>query len=167
VLGRYENFPATIHKEAVFITQLSSKTLQQKLVRIINGINGKTYNLEDIAAPSVPDCSVTFECGIADASDFNYLDKEETSKVLKLLRKKPLQTMDFFFAIRYYKTQNEKRTSLRFDYYMVRLMFTTSTVETQVVHERGPRHLSPQDVVNFIANSVNGTSPKKILKQSE
>jgi hypothetical protein len=167
MLGRYENFPATIHKEAVFTTPLSSKTLQQKLVRIINGINSKTHKLEDIAAPSVPNCSIIFECGIADANDFNYLDKEETSKVLKALRKKPLQTMDFFFAVRYYRTQGEKRNPLRFDYYMIRLVFSMNAMETQVSHERGPRHLTPQDVVNFIVNNVNGTSPKKILKQLE
>ena len=167
MLGRYDYFPATIHERAFFTTPLSSKTLQQKLIRTFNGMNGKTYKLEDITVPSVPDCSVTFECGIAEATEFNYLDREETSKLLKILRKKPLQTMDFFFAIRYCKTQNKKRNPLRFDYYMIRLMFGTNAIETQVSHERGPRHVSPQDVVNFVASSVNGTAPKKILRRSD
>ena len=167
MLGRYEYFPETIHERAFFTTPLSSKTLQQKLVRTINGINEKTYKLEDITTPSLHDCSVTFECGIAEATEFSYVNKEETSRLLKILRKKPLETMDFFFAIRYCKTQNEEKKPLRFDYYMVRLVFGANAVETQVSHERGPRHVSPQDLASFIANSVNGASPKKILRRSD
>ena len=166
MLGRYENFPATIHKKAFFTTLLSTKTLQQKLVRILHSINGKTYNLEDVAAPSVPDCNVIFECGIAESTNFNYIDKEETSKVLKTLRKKPFQTMDFFLAVRYYKAQNEKKTPLRFDYYMVRFIFNINAVEVQVSHERGPRYMSPQDIVDFLAHIVNEASSKKVLKAS-
>jgi len=167
MLGFYENFPENVHKTARFATTISNKRLQQTLIQIFQEINSKTFNLEDIAAPSMSKCTVIFEFGIAEANNFNYLDNEETSRALKVLQKKPFQVMDFFCAIRYYKTQNEKKTPLRFDYYMIRFIFNKNSIETRVFHERGPRYISPEDIANFVADEINETFSKKILKAFE
>jgi len=164
MLGLYENFPKTLHKTAFFAASISNKRLQQALIQTLQKINNENSNLEEIANPSVPQCTVILEFGIAEANNFNYLDNEETNKVLKVIQKKPLQLMDFFCALRYYKMQNGKKTPLRFDYYMMRFTFNKDSMEIQIFHERGPRYISPEDIANFVVNKISETFSKKILK---
>ena len=164
MLGLYENFPKTIHKTASFAASISNKRLQQALIQTLQKINNKNFNLQEITNPSMPQCAAILEFGIAETNSFNYLDDEEANKVLKVIQKKPLQVMDFFCALRYYKMQNEEKTPLRFDYYMIRFIFNEDLMEIQIFHERGPRHVSPEDVANFVANKINETFSKKILK---
>jgi hypothetical protein len=164
MLGYYENFPENIHKIARFATSASNKKLQQTIIKILHKLNNENFNLEDIAKPSILQCNTIFEFGIAETNNFNYLDAEETSKVLKIVYKKPFQIMDFFCAIRYYKTRNEEKTPLKFDYYMLRFLFDKNFVEVQIFHERGPRHMSPEDITILIANKINETFSKRILK---
>ena len=164
MLGLYENFPKTVHKTAFFAALISNKRLQQALIQMFQKINNENFNLEEIANPSVPQYTVILEFGIAEANNFNYLDNEEANKVLKVIQKKPFQLMDFFCALRYYKTQNEKKTPLRFDYYMMRFTFNKDSMEIQIFHERGPRYISPEDIANFVVNKISETFSKKILK---
>ena len=164
MLGLYENFPKTVHKTASFATSISNKRLQQALIQTFQKINNKNFNLEEIANPSVPQCTVILEFGIAEANNFNYLNTEETNKMLKIIQKKPLQVMDFFCALRYYKMQNGKKTPLRFDYYMIRFIFNKDSMEIQIFHERGPRYTSPEDITDFIGGKINERFSKKILK---
>lgn len=166
MLGFYENFPTNVHRIAHFSVSASKKRLQRALTQTLRKLNKKTFRLEDVAHPSVPQCTVIFEFGIAEADSFNYLDKKETNRVLKIIRKNSYQVMDFFCVIRYYKTQNRKKTPLKFDYYMLRFTFDNKTTEVHVFHERGPRHVSPKEIVNFVATKINKTFSKKILKAS-
>jgi hypothetical protein len=164
MLGLYENFPKTIHKTASFSTSISNKRLQQALIQTFQKINDENFNLDEIANPSVPQCTAILEFGIAEANDFNYLDTEETNKTLKVIRKNPLQVMDFFCALRYYRMQSGKKTPLRFDYYMMRFIFDKDSMKIQVFHERGPRYVSPEDIANFVVNEIGETFSRKILK---
>ena len=76
--------------------------------------------------------------------------------------------MDIFCAIRYYKkVQDEKKRPLRFDYYMLRFLFNKNTVEMLVLHERGPRYVSPEEIITFLANKINEAFSKKVLKSLE
>jgi len=164
MLGFYENFPENIHKTASFTTPISNRRLQAKMIQLLHETNNKTFNLEDVADPSIPRCTAIFEFGIAETNNFNYLDNEETSKALKVVQKKPFQVMDFYCAIRYYKTQNERRTPLKFDYYMLRFLFNKNSIEIQVFHERGPRYVSPEDIVDFFIGKISETFSKKVIK---
>jgi len=164
MLGLYENFPKTVHKTAFFATSISNKRLQQALIQTFQKINNENFNLETIANPSVPQCTVILEFGIAEANSFSYLDTEETNKVLKVLKKTPLRIMDFFCALRYYRIQNGKKTPLRFDYYMLRFTFNKDSVTMQIFHERGPRYISPEDIANLVINKLAANFSKKILK---
>jgi hypothetical protein len=167
MLGFYDNFPVNIHRIDNFSTPFSSKKLQQRLMGVLFEINRRTFSFEEIAYPTVPECTIIFEAGLAEAKSFNYIDEEEAKKVLSALRKSPFQTMDFFCAVRYYKDAAEKKTPLKFDYYMLRVVFGKNSVEIQVFHERGPRYISPEDIVTFLVNMINETSTRKILKKIE
>jgi hypothetical protein len=167
MLGFYENFPVNIHRIENFTTPLSSKKLQQRLIQVLHDINRRTFSFEEIAYPTVPECTIIFEAGLAEAKNFNYIDEEETRKVLSALRKATFQTMDFFCAVRYYKGTAEKKTPLKFDYYLMRVVFGKNSVEIQVFHERGPRYISPEDIITFLVNEVNKTSSRRTLKSVE
>jgi hypothetical protein len=162
MLGLYENFPKTVHKTAFFATSISNKRLQQTIIQTFQKINNENFRLEEIASPSVHQCTVILEFGIAEANNFNYLDNEEANKMLKVIQKTPFRIMDFFCALRYYKVQNGKKTPLRFDYYMMRFTFNKSSMEMQIFHERGPRYVSPGDIANFVVNKMGEAFPKKV-----
>ena len=167
MLGLYENFPENIHRTESFASSLSSKKLQQRLIQILSEINRKTFSFEEIAHPTVPECAIIFEVGIADANSFNYIDEEETNKVLNALKKEPFRVIDFFCAVRYYKAKTEKKVPLKFDYYMMRAVFGKDSMEIRVFHERGPRYIAPEDIVTLLVNKINKTSAKRILKTIE
>ncbi|NWF87318.1 hypothetical protein HXY32_05870 [Candidatus Bathyarchaeota archaeon] len=167
MLGVYEQFPLNVHKIKTFTTSISIKKLQQTLIQTFYKINNKDFKLEDIALPSLPQCIAIFEFGIAEANNFNYLNEEETNKGLRAIRKKPFQVLDFFCALRYYKINNEKKTPLKFDYYMIRFIFNKNLIKMQVFHEKGPRYASPEDIANFIADKTNENFSKKALKTLE
>jgi hypothetical protein len=165
MLGLYENFPVNIHRTDNFTSHLSSRKLQQRLIQVLHKLNRETFSFEEVAYPTVPECTIIFEVGLADAKSFNYIDEEETKRALSALKKATFQTMDFFCAVRYYK--GVAKAPLKFDYYLMRLVFGKNSVEIQVFHERGPRYISPEDIVTFLVNMVNGTSSRKILKKNE
>ena len=165
MLGFYENFPANIHRTDNFTSSLSSRKLQQRLIQVLHDVNCETFSFEEVAYPTVPECTIIFEVGLADAKSFNYIDEEETKRALSALRKATFQTMDFFCAVRYYK--GVAKTPLKFDYYLMRFIFGKNSVEIQVFHERGPRYISPEDIVAFLVNEINKISARKILKMFE
>ncbi len=167
MLGFYENFPANIHRTDSFTSPLSTRKLQQRLIQVLHDINRKTFSFEEIAYPTVPECTIIFEVGLAEAKSFNYIDEEETKRVLNALKKAPFQVMDLFCAVRYYKGRTEKKAPLKFDYYLMRVVFGKNSVEIQVFHERGPRYISPEDIVTFLVNMINEVSARKILKKIE
>jgi hypothetical protein len=167
MLGFYKNFPASVHKVVRFFISVSEKTLQKALVEAFYKLNNRTLNLEEVATPSVPQCTVIFEFGVAEDDDFNYLDDEERDRLLKVIRKKPFSIMDFLCVIRYYKIRNETRTALRFDYYMLRFAFNKKTAQMHVFHEKGLMYVSPKDLPWFIADRINAQFSRRMLKAKE
>ncbi|MEM0095456.1 MAG: hypothetical protein QW660_02310 [Candidatus Bathyarchaeia archaeon] len=155
MLGFYENFPVNVHMVAQLTTSVSVKRLQQAIIQALHKLNNENLSLDAVANPSVPGCTVIFEFGIAEGETFNYLDREETQKTLERVGKAPLQVMDFFCAVRYYRQREGKNKPLKFDYYMIRLTFNTKTVGIRVFHERGPRHISPEEIVDLVVSKVN------------
>jgi hypothetical protein len=165
-LGFYENFPQNIHIVETFNSTLSSKQLQRRLIQALHTANRREFSFEEIANPTVPEGKVIFEFGLAESGNFNFLDDEELKKALNFLGKERLHSMDFFCAIRYYKGNGEKKTALKFDYYMLRTVFGKGMFEVQVFHERGPRYVSPEDLVAFVFDRINEASNRKVLKKA-
>jgi hypothetical protein len=132
---------------------------------MLHDTNRKPFEFGEICHQAPQKQTVILEVGIAEGRGFNYMDEEETKKVLNVLKKESFRVMDFFVAMRYYKGKNSKKTPLRFDYYMLRFVFgENNSVELRVFHERGPRHTSPEDIATFLVNRVNEGSTRKILK---
>jgi hypothetical protein len=168
MFGVYDNFPENIHRVENFTSTLPNKKLQQKLIQAFYELNRKQYGLEEVGHPALHECTVIFEVGIADSNSFSHVDEEEMKKVATALRKKTFRIMDFFCAVRYYKDYSAKKTPLKFDYYMLRFVFAAeNAVELRVFHERGPRYISPDDLVMFLLNKVNEASGRKVLKRIE
>ena len=167
-LGFYENFPTNIHRIDSFNSSVSSKQLQQKLLKVFYDLNRKEFSFEEVTNPTVPGGRVIFEFGLAESEGFNYIDEEELKKAASLLAKERLSSMDFFCSIRYYKGSGENRTALKFDYYMLRTIFSKDMLEVQVFHERGPRYISPEELTAFIFIKINECSSgkRKILKKT-
>lgn len=164
MLGFYANFPQNIHKAETFSSSISSKKLQQVLVETLYRLNSENLSLEEVASPSIPGCKIVFEFGAAEGNDFNYLDAEEKERLMKALKKKPFQIMDFLCIIRYQRMQDKRKTRMRFDYYMLRLLFGEKLAEIQVSHEKGIRHTSPDDIVKLVVNRINTSFSKKVLR---
>jgi hypothetical protein len=162
-LGFYENFPSNVHLVESYNSTVSSKPLQQRIVKVLYEVNKKEFSFEEVANPTVPECKLIFEFGLADAENFNYVDEEEVNKILNLPEKELLRTIDFFCVIRYYR--GEKKKALKFDYYLLRTLYGRSTLEIQVSHKKGPRYLSPEDLTGFIVNKINEAANRKILKK--
>ncbi len=167
MLGFYANFPQTIHKAETFSTSISNKKLQQVLVEALYKLNSETLSLEEVSTPSIPGCKVIFEVGVAEGNDFNYLDNEERERLLGALNKKPFQIMDFLCVVRYHKIRKERKARMRFDYYMLRLVFGDKFMEIQISHERGLMHTSADDLVKLVVNKVNAAFSKRVLRPSE
>ena len=164
-LGFYENFPSQIHWIESFTSSLSSRQLQQKLLQIFYEINQKELSFEEVTNPTIPDCKVIFEFGLADSESFSYIDNEEEKKALDLIGKELLHTVDFFVGIRYYKCKTEKKVPLKFDYYLLRTIYSKGTFEVHIHHDKGPRYISPQDITQLIFDKINDDSRKKVLKK--
>ena len=163
-----QDFPAQIHHLEYYISTLPPGKLQQKLIQALLEGNRKISSIEEIGHPTVPNCYVIFMWGIADNGRFCYLNQDEAKKVQETISYTPLDMIDLYCAIRYYKNANGKKTPLKFDYYILRVGFGEhSMVEFQVHHERGPRYTSPEDLLNYVISKVNGNSKRKILKSAE
>lgn len=167
MLGFYNNFPRSVHKIVPFVTSISEKTLQKALIETFCKLNNGTFSLEEVATPSIPQCTVIFEFGVAEGDDFNYLDEEERSRLLKVIGKKPFSTMDFLCVIRYYKLRNGIKTPLKFDYYMLRFSFNKKTAQMRVFHEKGLMYVSHKDLPYFIADKINAQFCRRVLRAQE
>jgi hypothetical protein len=167
-LGYYENFPANIHRLQKYNPTVSIKQLQQRLIRIFYEINRRNFSFEEITNPTLPGGIVFFEFGLAESEGFNFIDEEELKRAMDFLSKERVSSLDFFCSIRYYKSNGEARQALKFDYYMLRAVFSKEALELLVFHERGPRYISPEELTDFIFIKINefSTGNKKILKKT-
>ena len=134
------------------------------MVETLRHVNNETFTFEDFGSPTIPGCTVIFEFGIADSNGFTFIDDEETKRVLKALKHKSFDVMDFFCAIRYYKNYTTSKKPQKFDYYLTRFIFSESAVELHVFHERGPRYFSPKDMLSFVMNRINEAPARRARK---
>ncbi len=167
MLGLYENFPLITHKTETYTFSLSKRGMQQKIIQTFQKVNSKTFCFEEIGTPTVPNATVIFELGIAEADGFTFLNAEEAKRIEKALEGAKLRVMDWFCAIRYYKNSQEKKVPLKFDYYLLRIDFVEKgTLEFAIAHERGPRYLGPEDIITFLEHRINQASSRKALKHA-
>jgi len=156
LLGRYENFPETVHGVALFDYQDSARKVQKAILCALHNLNHERYDLDAVTPYLKQKCEVGFEFGVAEGFDFNFLDQKELDQCLKSVAEKELQTLDFFFAVRYHIIREDsKRVPLRFDYHVLRFSFQESGLELRIRHERGTQRVPLDDLIDFIAKRIN------------
>ena len=164
MFGKYTNFPSKAHIEAIFSTRGPIKELQKLILRVLCRLNREKPSPTSLNSPALHNCIVSFEFGLADGFDFNYLDDKELKHALEKLRVNSLSVLDFFCVIHYHKIKGEKRVPLRFDYCMLRFKFSKKSLILRVFHERGTRRLSLEDLVHFISEQINLEARKRKTK---
>ena len=156
MLGRYENFPENVHAVALFDYQDSAEEVQQAILCALHHLNHERYDLDAVTPYLKQKCEVGFEFGVAEGFDFNFLDQKELDQCLRSVAEKELQTLDFFFVVRYHIIREAgKRVPLRFDYHVLRFSFQESGLELRIRHERGTQRVTLDDLTAFIAKRVN------------
>jgi hypothetical protein len=164
LLGCYENFPENVHALAFFDYQESAKEVQKAILCAFHQLNHERYDLDAVTPYLKQKCEVGFEFGVADGFDFNFLDKNELDQCLRSVAEKELQTLDFFFAIRYHLIREAgKRVPLRFDYHVLRFSFQEGGLQMRIRHERGTQRVTLDDLTNFMAKRINAELSRRRL----
>lgn len=164
LLGRYENFPDNIHGIASLTYWPSRRQIQQTILHTFHQLNQEVCSLNEIAPPSTSKWEVSFELGVAEGITFNYLDREEVSRVEKSIAKRALPVLDFLCVARYRIMGKGKREVPKSDYHLLRLAFYRKNAELRGFHERGPRRVSPKDLLVFMLNRINASLLRNRLK---
>jgi hypothetical protein len=156
LLGRYENFPDNVHNLFLCYHNVPSKSLQQTILCTFYRLNKESFDLGAITPFLRRDCKVSFEFGIANGFDFNFLDQNELVQCLKVVEEKEVRVLDFFCAIRYHVIKEGKKViPLRFDYHINRFIFHDSKLETRIRHEKGIRRVPVDEFMEFVVNQIN------------
>jgi len=165
LLGQYENFPEVIHGVARFTFESPMKKVQQAVLRALHELNQEARGLNAITPHLPPDIEVSFEVGIAEDVEFNYLDEEELDRFQKSVVEKELSILDFFCVVRYHMVKDRgKRVPLKFDYHMLRFMFQENSMEMRICHERGTQRVPLEDLMTFITKRINEELSQMRLK---
>ena len=168
LLGRYENFPEVIHGIARFTCKSSTKKVQQTIILALHRLNQQVFSLNNIATFSLSECEVSFEFGIANGVEFNYLDEEELNRFQKSIFKKAMPALDFFCVVRYHVKKGGKRVPLKFDYHMLRFIFyNKNNLELRMSHQRGVQRVSVEDLITFITKRINDELSQSRLRPLE
>ncbi len=165
MLGRYENFPEVIHGIVRFICESSIRKVQQTILSALHSLNHEVCGLRAVTPHLAQECMVSFELGVAEDFDFNFLDEKELDRLQRSIVEKELSTLDFFFVVRYHVVNDKgKRVPLKFDYHMLRFMFQENSVELRICHERGTQRVPLEDLITFITKRINEELSQRQLK---
>jgi hypothetical protein len=154
LFGLYEDFPDVHHGVAHFQCAAPTQDLQRMLLQFLRRLNEKREN-PSLAEFTKHKVRVEFDVGVADGSSFDYLDKANLERCLSEVSKSALPVLDLFVVVRYYVPDGAKRKPLKFDYYLVRTLFREKEFEMLVHHEKGPRHLAVEELVELFFNRIN------------
>ncbi|MCW4015713.1 MAG: hypothetical protein NWF06_05030 [Candidatus Bathyarchaeota archaeon] len=156
MFGRYENFPVNIHGVARFQYQTAVKNIQLAILYAFHRLNSKVFELSAVTPYLTQNCEVGFEFGVANGFDFNFLDQTELDQSLRSVNETELETLDFFFIVRYHIVRDGgKRVPLRFDYHVLRFVFQEGVLELRIRHEKGTQHVPLDELTSFLIKQIN------------
>lgn len=156
MLGCYEKFPENVHSIAVFQHQNSTNSLQKAILLAFQHLNIETFDLSVVTPYLNQKCRVSFEFGVAEGLHFNFLDQNELNQCLGSVAEEEQEMLDFFFVVRYHLIKKDgKRVPLRFDYHLLRFIFNENSLEIRIRHEKGTRHVSLDELTDFIVKQIN------------
>ncbi len=155
LLGRYENFPGAIHGMVRIAYNASKGNVQKAVVSAFAQLSQRGCGFKEIAHSIPPTCEVLFEFGIGEDATFTFMDNDLKEKLVTEIERKPLVFLDFLCVLKYCRVdESGKRTPLKFDYYMLRLLFAKRSLDFLIFHERGPRRVHVQDLLDFLKNRI-------------
>lgn len=164
MLGRYENFPKNIHGITSFETQNPTKETQKAILCTFHRLNKEAVDLSAVTPYLKQSCEVGFEFGVAEGYDFNFLDQKELDRCLEAVDETEMETLDFFFVVRYHNIRDDgNRVPLKFDYCVLRFVFDEGGLEMQIRHERGPQRVSLDDSAEFLVKQLNAELSEREL----
>ena len=164
MLGRYENFPENIHAIVHLNCQNSAKAVQKAILCTVHKMNHEICDLCALNPYLEQKCEVGFEFGVAEGFNFNFLDQKELDHSLKSVDETELQTLDFFFAVRYHLVKEDnKRVPLKFDYHVLRFIFEEGGLEMRIRHEKGIQRATLEDLTTYITEKINADLAQRRL----
>lgn len=164
MLGRFDSFPKNVHKVAVFNSQDPKMNVQQSILCTFQKLNQQHFALNNIMSFLQKEHIVSFEFGVADGSDFTFLDQNELELTLKATEEKEHDIFDFFFVVRYHRINDKgKQIPLRFDYHVLRFAFHEKIIELLMRHEKGTQRIPIDDLIEFLTKQVNQELKKRNL----
>jgi hypothetical protein len=156
LFGCYDSFPENFHNIALLVNQAPTKNLQQSILRAFCRLNNETFGIGALTPYLKQDSEVSFEFGVADGFDFIFLDQNELEQGLAAVDEGELKVLDFFFVVRYHaKRKGNKKVPLRFDYHVIRFVFSEDQTEIRVRHEKGPQRVPLGELTDFIVDQIN------------
>ena len=156
MLGRYENFPETVHGVTRFGHQDPARDVQKAMLCTFHRLNKETFGLDAVTPYLKQKCEVGFEFGVAEGFGFNFLDRTELERCLESVDEADVKVLDFFFTVRYHRAgDGGKLVPLRFDYYVLRFLFQESSLEMRIRHEKGTQHVPLDDLTEFLVEQIN------------
>jgi len=158
--GVYEGFPTILHGIAILSCKVSPQNLQRILICLFYKINRGEEALETSMLKS-QGIQLMFDVGIAESLAFNFIDEEEKDRWLSLIKTRFFEVLDFLCIARYYISEERKNKPLKFDYYMLRFIFRSEEIEIRVHHEKGPRRLPIEDLINLLSERINQELTRK------
>ncbi len=163
MLGRYQNFPTTVHGIARLSHSFSTEKLQRIIIEAFHQLNLETCDVNAVT-PRSPACEVGFEFGIAEGVTFSYLDEEELRRFEGAIESEATPILDFLCVVRYYTVDEKgKRVPLKFDYHLLRFLFGKDSAEVRIYHERGTQRVPMEDLISFIIKRINrGLSRRRL-----
>jgi hypothetical protein len=165
LLGRYENFPEVVHGVARFTCESSVREVQKVILSGLHQLNGEVCGSSGVTPHLPQGCEVSFEIGVAEDFNFNFLDEKELDRFQRGMAEKELPTLDFFCVVRYHVVNDRgKRVPLKFDYHLLRFMFQENSLDMRVRHERGTQRVPLEDLITFITKRINVELSRKRLK---
>ena len=166
-LGRFVNFPSIIHGTVKIRHKTSNTRLQRIIVEVLRDLNGYTVpQVLSIASLSgTHKGEVTFEVGVADGLDFQYLDVETFSELVRPLKsRKAFKVLDVLIIVLYHYTKNGKKIPLNFDHHLLRFTFKKGEFNAYLFHMKGIRRMPLDDLLRQIIDRIKGKMAKNRLK---
>ena len=167
-LGIYSDFPKKTHYVGYLKTNVSIWSFKKGIIESLISLNKLQDNTNTFKAgqKGLIKANRSFEVGIADGLNFNFLDIDECKRVRKwvsnLNRKQIYSPLDFILFIHYRQKSKKtgRNTSLRFDQYFLRFNFNKPIV---LFHRKsGLMRSSPEDILILLTGFLNKWLQKEI-----
>lgn len=154
-IGVYAVFPEKCHYACRIELMAPIISAKKALLSTLFRLNGHIVEDETLKFLAGPDIEVILEFGVANEFSFEYLDSKILDSLIRAVDEEIIHKIDFLCVARYYRRGAEKRTALRFDFYLLRFSFDNEGwLGVQALHERGLQRIPVEELVDFLIKEM-------------